>query len=83
MKYYFGQTSDFSLTLFGPIHLLLIISTILIVFLIFKNKEKLRTYKFLKKLIPIILFSNMITYIVGAVFCGIFDINIHLPIHYC
>lgn len=83
MKHYFGQTSNFSLTLFGPIHLLLIIITILSIFFIFKYKEKLKEYKFIKTIIPIILFSNMVIYIAGALLAGIFDIKIHLPIHYC
>lgn len=83
MKHYFGQTSDFELTFFGPIHLLLIIITFVAIFLIYKYRNKLKEYTFIKKIIPIILFSNMVIYIVGAVISGIFDINIHLPIHYC
>lgn len=83
MKYYFGQNSNFALTLFGPVHLLLIISTIVIIFCIYKYKVKLKEFKILKTIIPIILFSNMVIYIVGAIVVGIFDINIHLPIHYC
>lgn len=83
MKHYFGQTSDFSLALFGPVHLLLILVTIVAIFLIYKYKQKLKKYKQIKIVIPIILFSNMIIYITGALLAGIFDINIHLPIHYC
>lgn len=83
MKHYFGLESDFSLTLFGPIHLLLILVTILAIIGIYKYREKLKKYKFIKILIPIILFSNMVIYIAGAIAAGIFDINIHLPIHYC
>jgi len=83
MKHYFGQTSDFTLTWFGPLHVILIIITLVAIMCIYKYREKLRNYKILKKIIPIILFSNMIIYILGAVLSGIFDINIHLPIHYC
>lgn len=83
MKHYFGQTSDFSLTFFGPIHILLILTTILAIVFIYKYKDKLKKYKFLKYLIITILFSNMIIYILGAILTNSFDINIHLPIHYC
>lgn len=83
MKHYFGLESDFSLTLFGSIHLLLIMITIVVILLIYKNREQLKQYKFIKTVIPIILFSNMIIYIVGAILTGIFDIDVHLPIHYC
>lgn len=83
MKHYFGLESDFSLTLFGPVHILLIILTILSILGIYKYKDKLKKYKFIKTLIPIILFSNMVIYIIGAFATGIFDINVHLPIHYC
>lgn len=83
MKYYFGQISDFSLTLFGPIHMLLIIITIVTIVGIYKYRNKLKEFKLIKKIIPLILFSNMVIYIFGAIITGIFDINIHLPIHYC
>ena len=83
MKHYFGQTSDFSLSFFGPIHLLLIISTILIILGIYKCKDKLKKVPYLKYLIVGLLFSNMVIYIVGAILADIFDINIHIPIHYC
>lgn len=83
MKHYFGLVSDFSLTLFGPIHLLLIAITIVSILMIYKYKNKLKKYKIIKKVIPIILFGNMVIYIVGAILTGIFDINVHLPIHYC
>ncbi len=83
MKQYFGLVSDFSLTLFGPIHLSLIMITIIIIILIYKYKDKLKKKKIIKNIIPIILFSNMLIYITGALVSGIFDINIHLPLHYC
>ena len=83
MKHYFGLVSDFSLTLFGPVHLSLIMVTIVSILMIYKYKDKLKKYKIIKKVIPIILFSNMVIYIVGALLADIFDINIHLPIHYC
>ena len=83
MKHYFGLKSDFSLTLFGPVHLLLIAITILSIFLIYKYRDKLKKYKRTKYFIVGLLFANMVTYIVGAVLAGIFDIKIHLPIHYC
>lgn len=83
MKHYFGLESDFSLTLFGPVHLLLIIITIVSILGIYKYRAKLKNYKIIKTIIPIILFSNMVIYIAGALLTGIFDINIHLPIHYC
>jgi len=83
MKHYFGLESNFSLTLFGPIHLILILLTFLIILIIYKYKDKLKKYKIIRYIIPIILFSNMVIYITGALLTNIFDINIHLPIHYC
>ena len=83
MKHYFGLVSDFSLDFFGPVHLLLISITILLIIGIYKYRNKLKKYKFIKNLIPVLLFSNMVIYITGAIAAGIFDINIHLPIHYC
>jgi len=83
MKHYFGLESDFLLTLFGPVHLLLIIITIVFILGIYKYRDKLKNYKIIKTIIPIILFSNMVIYISGALLIGIFDINVHLPIHYC
>jgi len=83
MKHYFGLTSDFVLTLFGPLHLTLILVTVVAIFAIYKNKEKLKKYKRVKYIIPMVLFSNMVIYIVGAIVTGIYDITVHLPIHYC
>lgn len=83
MKHYFGLESDFELSFFGPVHLLLIIITILSIILIYKFKDKLKKYKVIRKIIPIILFSNMVIYILGAIIAGIYDIKVHLPIHYC
>ena len=83
MKHYFGQTSNFSLKLFGPIHILLIVGTIIAIILIYKYKDRIKKYNNLRIIIPIILFSNMIIYIAGALIAGIFDIKIHLPLHYC
>ena len=83
MKHYFGLSSNFSLKLFGPIHLLLIVITILNIMCIYIYKDKLKKVKYLKNIIPIILFSNMVIYILGAILTGQFDIRLHLPIHYC
>jgi len=83
MKYYFGKVSNFSLKFFGPIHILLILITFLSIICIYKNKDKLKKYKTINKIIPFILFFNMVIYILGAYVSGVYDINIHLPIHYC
>lgn len=83
MKYYFSMDRKFSLTLFGPIHILLILVTILSIFLIYKNREKLKLYKNIKYWIVGILFSNMLIYTIGAWLTGTFNIYDHLPIHYC
>lgn len=83
MKHYFGLESDFSLTLFGPIHIALILLTLLLILLIYKYRNKLKKFKKIRYIIPIILLSNMVIYIVGAIYFKLFDINVHLPIHYC
>lgn len=82
MKHYFGMDSDFCLQFFGPIHILLISLTFLIIFLIKKYKNNLKNKK-IKYIIVSILFSNMIIYILGALLTNSFDIKLHLPIHYC
>lgn len=83
MKYFFGMEGNFSLTLFGPIHISLILLTILSIFLIYKFRNKLKKYKYIRYIIVSILFLNMLTYILGALFTGIFNIYDHLPLHYC
>lgn len=83
MKYYFGSTSNMKLPFFGPIHLILIISTILIIIGIYKYKDKLKKFKYIKGIIIGILFLNMIVFILGAILTGNFDIQLHIPIHYC
>lgn len=83
MKHFFGQSSNFSLTLFGPIHLFLILITFLIILGIYKYRNKLKHYKSLKNIIIVILLSNMFIYLVGAILTDSFDIKLHLPIHYC
>jgi len=83
MKYYFGQDGSFSLNLFGPIHILLILATIVAIILIYKNKEILKKYYLIKYIIGGILFANMVIFIVGAISTGQFDLKVHLPIHYC
>ena len=83
MKHYFGLKSNFELSFFGPVHILLILLTLVSIILIYKYKDKLKQIKSIRKIIPIILFSNMVIYILGAVIAGIFDIKVHLPIHYC
>lgn len=83
MKHYFGLKSDFQLSFLGPVHLLLIAVTLISIILIYKFREKLKKYPIIRKIIPIILFSNMVIYIAGAIIAGIYDIKVHLPIHYC
>lgn len=83
MKHYFGLKSDFQLSFLGPVHLLLILITVLSIFLIYKFRDKLKKYEIIRKIIPVILFSNMVIYIAGAIIAGIYDIKVHLPIHYC
>lgn len=83
MKHYFGLESDFELSFFGPVHLLLIAITVISILLIYKYREKLKKYPIIRKIISAILFANMIIYIAGAAIAGIYDIKVHLPIHYC
>jgi len=83
VSYYFGTEGKYSLKFFGLTHIILILITIISIFLIYKYKNKLRNYKNIKYIIVGILFLNMIIYILGAVFAGIFNIQEHLPIHYC
>ena len=83
MKHYFGLKSDFQLSFLGPVHLLLIAVTFISIILIYKFRDKLKKYPIVRKIIPIILFSNMVIYIAGAIIAGIYDIKVHLPIHYC
>lgn len=83
MKHYFSLESDFSLSFFGPIHLMLILITIVTILIIYKKRENLKKYTWIKKVIPLVLLSNMVIYILGAIVTNQFDIKLHLPIHYC
>ena len=83
MEYYFGLESKSRLQFFGPIHLCLLLGTILIIYLIYKNKEKIKKIKNIDKMMVFILLSNMIIYSLGGIFLGEFDINFHIPIQYC
>ncbi len=83
MKYYFGTTSQMSLTYFGYIHIFLIIGTVLSIYLIYHYRNYLKNHYNLKILGISILFINMIIYSLGALMMGNYDIKIHLPIHYC
>jgi len=83
MKYYFGNSSNFSLDLFGPVHILAILITCILIICIYKYKTSLQRFSFLKYVIIFILFGNMAIYTLGALLTGNYDINIHLPIHYC
>ena len=83
MDYYFGVTSQKSLTFFGPLHLSLLFGTIFIIYLIYKNKEYLKTIKYLDKIIVAILFLNILFYSLGGTLLGEFDLNFHIPIQYC
>ena len=83
MKYYFSMDRKFELTFFGPLHLLLILVTILSIVLIYQYRNNLKQYKFIKNILSGILFLNMVIFILGAIFTGNFSIYKHLPIHYC
>ena len=83
MKYYFGMESNFNLPFLGPIHISLILVTLLSIYLIYKYRNKLKNIKCLKYIICIILFLNIAVHIGGAVLAGTFNIGRHLPIHYC
>ncbi len=83
MDYYFGVESAKSLTFFGTIHITLIALTILIIFLIYKYKEKLKKINNMQYILCGILMLNIVIYSLGGILLGKFDINFHIPIQYC
>ncbi len=83
MKYYFGSVSNSSLPFLGPVHITLIVVTILSIYLIYKYKKKLERLKWIPYFIGITIILSIVVYVLGAIFTNSFDINYHLPVQYC
>lgn len=77
----------FHFKLFGFWHILTIIVTIVSIILIYRNREKIRKWKYhdkpMRYLIASIMFLNMTVYYLSKIILGIYDIRVHLPLHFC
>lgn len=74
-------------TLFGEIHIISIIIMILIMFLLFRYRERIRKWKhhdgLMRYLIAGIMFLNMTVYYGLKLYTNTWDYRVHLPLHFC
>lgn len=77
----------FHFTLFGGIHIISTLITLFAIFLIYKNKEQLRKWKyhdtFMRYFIASTMFINMLIYYGYKVIDGSWTYMEHLPLHFC
>ncbi len=88
MKEFFGLVPGiFHFHLFGFWHIVMSVATLLAIFLIYHNREKLRKWKYHDKearyFIAIFMFLNMVIYYVPMIIMGTWDWHVHLPLHLC
>ena len=88
MKEFFGLIPGiFHFHLFGFWHILMTLVMLLSIVLIYKNRMKIRKWKYHDKpvryFIAIFMFLNMVVYYVPMVIFGTWDYHVHLPLHLC
>ncbi|MDF2865305.1 MAG: Integral rane protein [Clostridia bacterium] len=86
MKEFFTEIGGTPFVLFGPMHIFLSVTTVVIALLIFKYKDKLRTLKFkenIRYILAAILFINMSVYYISKIILKTYDWRLDLPLHFC
>lgn len=86
MRDFFTEINGTSFILFGPIHMLVTIITIVTGILIFAYREKLKTFKYkenIRYILASIMFANMTIYYLSLIVLGNYDWRINLPLHFC
>lgn len=83
---FFSTTPGIKFILFGPLYFALLIGVVLITFLMYKFRFKLRKTKhkkFFRYLFAGILFTNMTIYYADLIIRGKYNIKYHLPLEFC
>ncbi len=86
MKEFFTESGGTPFILFGPIHLLISVITIITVVLIYIYRDKLKTFKYkenIRYILAAILFINMTIYYISKVILKTYDWKLDLPLHFC
>ncbi len=88
MKDFFSyKPGIFHFELFGSIHIFISLLTILIIYLIYINKEKLKLIKYQNIIfrygIAILMFLNMAIYYGHKIVNNTYNYKVHLPLHLC
>lgn len=87
-EFFIDEYKQNNFDLFCPLHILLTIITLLGLYYIIKNKDKLynlsnKTKLTIKITGLIIMFLNMKIYYLSKIVYGVYDITVHLPLHLC
>lgn len=85
-EFFLDEVVGIPFKLFGIIHFSCIALLIFLLVLVYKNRNKIRNIKNKKKvklIIFAILMSNMLIWYGSYIYYGIYDIKIHLLLHFC
>lgn len=86
MKEFFTEIGGTPFVLFGPMHIFLSVTTLIIAILIFIYRDKLKTLKFkenIRYILAAVLFINMSVYYMSKILLKTYDWRIDLPLHFC
>lgn len=87
-EFFLDEQVGISFQLFGVIHFGCLIILILSLIMIYHYRHKLKYLSITKKkkicrLMFLILISNMLVYYGSYLYYGVYDIRVHLPLHFC
>lgn len=83
---FFDETASTPMPIFGPLHISLIVGTIILVILIYLNREKLqkiKNQKLVRNVMAWILLGNMIIHYTALILNGTWSYVNDLPLHLC
>lgn len=85
-EFFLDETVGIPFHLFGIIHFGCLFVLALLFVLIYKNRQKIKKIKNKKRvklIMFIILMSNMVIWYGSYIYYGVYDIKVHLPLHFC
>lgn len=85
-EFFLDEVVGIPFKLFGIIHFGCLAILIVLLVLIYKNRQNIKMIKNKKKIkiiMFVILMSNMLIWYGSYIYYGIYDIKIHLPLHFC
>lgn len=87
-EFFVDEVVGIPFSMFCKIHLILIMMTVFLFFLIVINQKRIfalkeRTKKKIRIIVAIIMFLNMVIYYNGFAYYEIYDVKEHLPLHLC